>query len=105
MPDRLRFIKKQKQKGPTGRRKRKYRDIKYPTIPLTGDDTYITTTSGDRLDTIAYSFYGDVDLWWIIASANPDVIRRDSYALKAGIQIRIPTNFQGIISDFESINK
>ena len=105
MPDRLRFIKKQKQKGPTGRRKRKYRDIKYPTIPLTGDDTYITTTSGDRLDTIAYSFYGDVDLWWIIAISNIGKVRRDSFFIKPGLQIRIPNSKEEIIEKYKELNE
>jgi hypothetical protein len=46
-----------------------------------------------------------VDLWWIITTANPDVIRRDSFNLKPGIEIRIPNNIQGIIEAFEALNK
>ena len=49
-------------------------------------------------------FYGDVDLWWIIATANVDVIRRDSFGIKTGTQIRIPSDFQGIILRFEELN-
>ena len=47
----------------------------------------------------------DVDLWWIITTANPNVIRRDSFNLKPGIEIRIPDNIQGIIEAFETLNK
>jgi len=46
-----------------------------------------------------------VDLWWIITTANPDVIRRDSFSLKPGIEIRIPNNIQGVIEAFEALNK
>ena len=69
------------------------------------EDIYVTTTSGDRLDNLAHQFYQDVDLWWIITTANPDVIRRDSFNLKPGIEIRIPQNIENILEDFEKINK
>ena len=41
-----------------------------PNIPLRDDDIYVATETGDRLDTLAFQFYGDSTLWWIIASAN-----------------------------------
>jgi hypothetical protein len=46
-----------------------------------------------------------VDYWWIIATTNPDIVRRDSFNLKPGLEIRIPADFQGIIEEFERINK
>jgi hypothetical protein len=46
-----------------------------------------------------------VDLWWIITTANPDVIRRDSFNLNPGMEIRIPNNIQGIVEAFEALNK
>ena len=46
-----------------------------------------------------------MDLWWIITTANPDIIRRDSFNLKPGMEIRIPNNIQGIIQAFEELNK
>jgi hypothetical protein len=85
--------------------KRYFKAIKYPPIPLSVDDLYVVTTSGDRFDLLANQFYGDVRLWWIIAYSNIDVIRRDSFALKAGIQIRIPADINKIMEDFEDINK
>ena len=80
-------------------------NVKYPEIPLSINDIYVITTSGDRLDLLANQFYQDVRLWWIIANANRDIIRRDSISLKPGLEIRIPANPQGIMQNFESINK
>ena len=92
MPSRLNYIAKKRTNN-----KRYYTNLKYPEIPLSINDIYITTTVGDRLDSLAYEFMDDVDLWWIITTANPNVIRRDSFNLKPGIEIRIPDNIQGII--------
>ena len=103
MSSRLNFI--QKQKGTNGKMVRKY--IKYPKISLSVDDIYATTLISDRLDLIANQFYNDVDLWWVIATANPDVIRRDSFNLKPGLQIRIPdpNRINTILRSFEQLNK
>ena len=86
-------------------RKRTYRALKYPEIPLSIDDIYVITNDGDRLDLLANQFYQDVDMWWIIATANPGVVKRDTFNLKPGLQIRIPTSTQGIIQEFEELNK
>ncbi len=53
----------------------------YPDIPLTNEDNYVITTLGDRLDLLAFDFYGDTSFWWVIASANAlpgDWARRQS---------------------------
>ena len=100
MPSRLNYIAEKRTNG-----KRYYTNLKYPEITLSVNDIYIITTSGDRLDTLANEFLNDVDLWWIITTANPDVIRRDSFNLKPGIEIRIPNNIQGVIEAFEALNK
>ena len=89
----------------TSNRKRYYKNVKYPLISLSFNDIYVTTTSGDRLDNLAHQFYADVDLWWVITTANPGGIRRDSFNLKPGIEIRIPQNIENILEDFEKINK
>tara|TARA_R110000744_G_scaffold77980_2_gene153911 strand:- start:2308 stop:2619 length:312 start_codon:yes stop_codon:yes gene_type:complete len=103
MSSRLNFI--QKQKGINNKRVLKY--IKYPKISLSIDDIYATTLIGDRLDLIANQFYKDVDLWWVITTANPDVIRKDSFSLKPGLQIRIPSpnRITNILRSFEQLNK
>ena len=85
--------------------KRYYKPLKYPTIPLNSDDLYITTTIGDRLDLLAYQFYKDTRLWWIIMNANVGTIRRDSFSLKPNLQIRIPKDIDKIVGDFEDLNQ
>jgi hypothetical protein len=87
------------------RGKRYFKPLKYPEIPLSIDDLYIITTNGDRLDLLADQFYGDVRLWWIISSANMNILRRDTVGLKAGLEIRIPFDIQDILNKFEELNK
>jgi hypothetical protein len=74
----------------------------YPEIPLSNDDDYVITVLGDRLDLLAYDFYNDETLWWIIASANS--LPGDSLYLEPGMQIRIPVNVIDIINDYKLIN-
>ena len=100
MPGRVRKIKTRVLD-----RKRYYTTIKYPEIPLSVDDFYIITTIGDRLDNLANQFYEDVNLWWVITSANPDIIKRDSFMLEPGIEIRIPADLQTILENFDELNK
>ena len=100
MPGRLRKIKTRILD-----RKRYYTTIKYPEIPLSVDDFYVITTIGDRLDNLADQFYEDVNLWWVITSANPDIIKRDSFMLEPGIEIRIPADLQTILENFDELNK
>ena len=100
MPGRVRKIKRRVLD-----RKRYYTTIKYPEIPLSVDDFYVITTIGDRLDNLANQFYEDVNLWWVITSANPDIIKRDSFMLEPGIEIRIPADLQTILENFDELNK
>ena len=85
--------------------KRYYQPLRYPDIPLSSRDIYILTTIGDRLDSLADQFYNDVRLWWVIATANPHIVRRDSYGLKSNLEVRIPSNITQILKSFEKINK
>tara|TARA_Y100001938_G_C7818395_1_gene295402 strand:- start:159 stop:488 length:330 start_codon:yes stop_codon:yes gene_type:complete len=100
MKNRLQHIKLIKKPN----QKRYFRPLKYPDIPLSINDLYIVTTVGDRLDLLAHQFYGDTRLWWIIARANMSKVRRDSYSLKSGMEIRIPADDQNILKNFEQIN-
>ena len=63
----------------------------YPNIPLRDDDVYVATETGDRLDTLAYEYYDDSSLWWIIAAANN--IHNAPLGLKDGTILRIPLNY------------
>jgi len=74
----------------------------YPDIPLSGEDSYVITVLGDRLDLLAFDFYGDTSFWWVIASAN--ALPGDSLYLEPGAQIRIPANLSGVINDYKIIN-
>ena len=81
-----------------------FKAIKYPEIPVSIEDLYVVTSDRDRLDLLANQFYGNVDYWWIIANANPDIVKRDSFILKPGLEIRIPQNIQAIFKDFKELN-
>ncbi len=65
-----------------------YRSKIYPNIPKKDTDIYIVTQGGDRLDTIAYQFYNDSSLWWIIATANN--IHGADFAVDDGTILRVP---------------
>ena len=101
MRNRTQYIKSNKN----NQRKSYYQPLKYPSIPLSSNDLYILTSSGDRLDSLAYQFYNDIRLWWVITTANPNIIGRDSYSLKPNLEIRIPSNISKILKDFKEINK
>lgn len=74
----------------------------YPIIYPQNTDIYIVTSEGDRLDLIAFKFYKDVSLWWIIAEANS--IDRGSLIVRGGVQLRIPTNISEILSEYRKLN-
>ena len=81
-----------------------YVTSRYPEIPLSEDDIYVYTTQGDRFDTLAQQFYKDSSLWWIISIANTDQLKQNTLIIPSGLQIRIPSNVAGVISDFNLIN-
>ena len=77
-------------------KRRYYTSIIDPEIPKQSDDIYVVSTVGDRLDLLAWKYYQNVEYWWIIAAANPE-LRKDSLNLEPGIQIRVPANFQNAL--------
>jgi len=77
---------------------------RYPNVPLSIDDSYIITQFGDRLDNLAYQFYQDSTLWWIISIANPD-LPNDSLYPPLGYQLRIPSFIKDILTDFSNLNQ
>ena len=76
----------------------------YPNIPLSENDVYVITTVGDRLDSLAYSYYNDATLWWIIAAANNNTTNGALYP-QPGTQLRIPTDLNSILNQFDKFNK
>lgn len=45
---------------------------------------------GDRMETLAYQYYGQPQLWWLIADANPEVFHPED-DLMPGSVLRIPS--------------
>ena len=80
------------------------KNVKYTSIPLDITDIYIISKDGDRLDNLANQFYKDSDLWWVIVKANPNKVKRDSFFIRPGLQIRIPMEIDAILEDFEKTN-
>ena len=59
-------------------------------IPVSNnDDSYYTVTleTENRLDLVAYSFYGSARYWWIVAMANGII---DHFDVAVGTRLRIP---------------
>lgn len=50
--------------------------------------TRYAVREGDRIDIIADSVYGDPEMWYLIADANPDVL--DWFQVSPGLTLRIP---------------
>jgi len=77
---------------------RRFSTIIVPPVPKSEFDTYIETTSPERLDKLANSFYGDASLWWIIAACNK--LKMGSIYVPSYTIIRIPPkeNIQRIIN-------
>ena len=67
-----------------------YRTTVYSSIPETDSDIYVITQHGDRLDNLAFQFYGDQSLLWYIAKAN----NLSFITLPIGTSLRIPATTQ-----------
>jgi hypothetical protein len=87
--------------SPTG--KKYYKGVTYPEIPLSENDIYIITSIGDRLDIISQQYYSDSSLYWILLSSNPTSDQSSLYP-EIGTQLRIPTNLDEILTNFNKIN-
>jgi nucleoid-associated protein YgaU len=44
--------------------------LNLPEIPVQTDDTQYTVVGGDHIDKLAFKFYSNAVLWWVIAVAN-----------------------------------
>ena len=77
----------------------------YPKIPTKDSDILIQGQYGRRLDSLAFDYYGDVKLWWIIAKANPEnQSGGGSIYMNPNKQYRIPTNIGQILAEYEELN-
>lgn len=64
-----------------------------PQIEFSENDIYIYSKVGDRLDNLAYKYYEDQSLWWVIAKANN--IGKGSWLVEPGLLLRIPSVSSG----------
>ena len=80
-----------------------YKAKVYPNIPLSESDIYVITTVEDRLDSLAYTYYSDTNLWWVISAANNNVTKGSLFPVP-GTQLRIPTDISKIIELFNKFN-
>jgi nucleoid-associated protein YgaU len=83
--------------------KRVYLSTNYPVIAPSDSDIIVISHDGDYLDVLAYTYYGDPTLWWVIALANN--LGRGRLSVPPGLQLRVPTNTTQILSDFNNLNK
>jgi nucleoid-associated protein YgaU len=83
--------------------KRVYRSTSYPVIEPQDSDTIVITNEVDYLDSLAFTYYGDPTLWWVIALANN--LGKARLSVPAGLQLRIPANVSQIVADFNNLNK
>jgi hypothetical protein len=81
-----------------------YKGKVYPSIPLSESDIYVITTIGDRLDYMAYSYYRDSELYWIISVANNNVTKGSLFPVP-GTQMRIPTDLNNVLNLFNQSNQ
>ena len=63
-------------------------------------DIHIEYCIGDRLDRIAYKFYGSTTYWWIILLANPQYAIE--YDISIGDIIRIPFPLNDVLQEIRS---
>jgi hypothetical protein len=75
--------------------KRYYRPTIIRGIPLKDSDKFIFPLDGERFDSLAQKYYGDSNLWWIIAKANN--MSDGSIGLDPEKRIRIPIEIQSIL--------
>lgn len=88
------------QKGTDG--KTIYLPTRYPNLVASNEDYYIIARDQDRLDLIAYDFYGDATLWWVIAMAND--LPGDSMFPPLGFQLRVPASADEALNAFDNAN-
>mgnify|MGYP001166370724 CR=1 FL=1 len=68
---------------------------KLPIIPKLDTDILIIGKMGQTLTSLANQYYGDVNLWWVIARANPECFD-GGINVKIGTEYRIPSDLSVI---------
>jgi len=78
---------------------------RYPIVSQRESDIYAISEFGDRFESLAFRFYGDVTLWWIISISNPNLVNFNSIFLPIGTQFRIPQDISPIIDSYNELNR
>jgi nucleoid-associated protein YgaU len=82
--------------------KRVYKSVDYPIISPSPSDVIVISNEGDFLDTLAYKYYGDPTLYWIIARANN--IGKGRMSVQEGLTLRIPADPISIVHEYNRLN-
>jgi hypothetical protein len=82
--------------------KQVYLTTSYPVIVPQDSDVIVITQDGMYLDYLAYEYYQDPTLWWVIALANN--LGKGRLSVPPGIQLRIPINVNDILSQMNNLN-
>jgi hypothetical protein len=74
-----------------------------PVPEFSTQDIYIVTSSPERLDKLAQTFYGDSTKWWIIANAN--ALGKGTIMVPKNKTLRIPSdsNMINLINDTNNL--
>ena len=79
-------------------------DNRIRTLIYGENDIYVITTAEDRYDRLARQYYNDVSLWWVISAANEDLPQNTLFPTE-GTQLRIPTNVNEILNNYNRLNQ
>lgn len=82
--------------------KRVYFTTEYPKIIPADTDIVVISNETDYLDSLAFKYYGDPTLWWIIALVNN--LGKARMSVPPGLQIRVPTSINDILVNFNNLN-
>ena len=100
MSDRYLRIEKTRDKENNNR---VYKSVLYPQInPSNTDIVTVVKVGAQRLDVLAFRFYGTPELWWIISQANN--LSGDTMVVPVGTKLRVPQDIEGIIRDMDKLN-
>jgi hypothetical protein len=83
--------------------KQVYKTLLLAPIPFLDDDIYIISNDSMYLDGLAYTYYKDPSLYWIIAQANG--LGKGRMSVPPGLQLRIPKNPASILSQLNAVNR
>lgn len=90
--------------SPFGAGKQYYKAKQFPAIPPADNDLYVVTVEGDRLDLLAYTYYQDASLWWVISAVNNNITLGSMFPIP-GTQLRIPIDINNVLTIFGNYNK